>query len=400
MAQLIMRGKVWYARYQKDGKDVWCSTHTGDRRRAEAVLKRTIADAHGKTAIPDAMASLLAAFTHEEVAAAGDTQKLAELKAQRQRSAAALLAGTPDRITLEDAWDAWLASPKKRQPSDGTIESYRPAWTRFQKWAKAAPIQHLSEVTPAQAQRYAADLYSEGLASRTTAGQLKFLRSLFARLRIQAGLVENPWKDVVVPEIQQESRRALTAKELKSVGELAQGNMRGLILVGLLTGLRLGDAVQLRWSSVDLKRNVLDVMPGKTAYKRKRVQIPIAAPLAQFLRNQRITSRKEVFVFPKEAAQYQHNRTSVSRKFQTLFVAAGITTTEKIRGRKRVVVKVGFHSLRHSFVSICAAAGTPQHVLQSLVGHGSPAMTEIYTHTDMDQKRQAVAGLPGLLPAS
>jgi integrase len=59
-------------------------------------------------------------------------------------------------------------------------------------------------------------------------------------------------------------------------------------------------------------------------------------------------------------------------------------------------ILVSFHSLRHSFVSLAAAAGAPQHVIQALVGHGSPAMTAHYTHVDNDQRRKAIEALPVL----
>lgn len=46
-------------------------------------------------------------------------------------------------------------------------------------------------------------------------------------------------------------------------------------------------------------------------------------------------------------------------------------------------MRVGFHSLRHSFVSLCAKAKTPLHVVQKLVGHGSPLLTsDVYLHWD------------------
>ena len=58
-------------------------------------------------------------------------------------------------------------------------------------------------------------------------------------------------------------------------------------------------------------------------------------------------------------------------------------------------MRVGFHSLRHSFVSLCAKAKTPLHVVQKLVGHGSPLLTaEVYLHLDSEQKRDAIAALP------
>ena len=45
---------------------------------------------------------------------------------------------------------------------------------------------------------------------------------------------------------------------------------------------------------------------------------------------------------------------------------------------KRAVVEVGFHSLRYSYVSHNAEAGTPAAVIQRNAGHSNPAMTAHY----------------------
>jgi integrase len=41
---------------------------------------------------------------------------------------------------------------------------------------------------------------------------------------------------------------------------------------------------------------------------------------------------------------------------------------------KRAVVEIGFHSLRHSFVSMCRTSNVPLAVVESIVGHSNPAM--------------------------
>src|SRR5256885_568245 len=84
-----------------------------------------------------------------------------------------------------------------------------------------------------------------------------------------------------------------------------------------------------------------------------------------------------------------------------MFEECGIQTTEKAQHghRRRAIVRVGFHSLRHSFVSLCTKAKTPLHVVQKLVGHGSPAMTsDVYLHLDSEQKRDAIVALPQITP--
>jgi hypothetical protein len=59
-------------------------------------------------------------------------------------------------------------------------------------------------------------------------------------------------------------------------------------------------------------------------------------------------------------------------------------------------VEVGFHSLRHTFVSLCRAANAPLSVVESIVGHSNPAMTRHYTHTSEAAAGAAVAALPDI----
>ena len=57
---------------------------------------------------------------------------------------------------------------------------------------------------------------------------------------------------------------------------------------------------------------------------------------------------------------------------------------------------MGFHSLRHTFVSLCRAAGAPLSVVEAIVGHASPAVTRHYTHTGEAAARASVALLPSV----
>ena len=104
-----------------------------------------------------------------------------------------------------------------------------------------------------------------------------------------------------------------------------------------------------------------------------------------------------VYLFPEDAERHaKGDAWAISKGIQDHFTACGIQTTEKSDSahRTRAIVRVGFHSLRHSFVSLCAANRVPQVAIQELVGHGSPAMTELYSHADEGQKARAIAKLP------
>jgi site-specific recombinase XerD len=51
----------------------------------------------------------------------------------------------------------------------------------------------------------------------------------------------------------------------------------------------------------------------------------------------------------------------------------------------------GWHVLRHSFASNCAAAGVDQRVIDEWMGHQTEEMVVRYRHLFPDQQRQAIA---------
>ena len=77
-----------------------------------------------------------------------------------------------------------------------------------------------------------------------------------------------------------------------------------------------------------------------------------------------------------------------------IFKAAGIVTTVRVEGRTNRVPHATFHSLRHTFVSIAANSGVPIHIIQSIVGHESRAMTWHYYHENETALREAVDAIP------
>ena len=172
-----------------------------------------------------------------------------------------------------------------------------------------------------------------------------------------------------------------------------------LILIGIYTGLRLGDCCRLDWSQISLAQGVIQVVPRKTRRHHQRmVTIPIHPALGAALVGQQAYDNKMMVgpVLPGIAEMYGRARWRVSQELSRIFKQANITMSVRLEGRKRKTPEATFHSLRHTFVSFAANAGVPLHVVQSIVGHESTAMTRHYYHENIDALKSAVAAIPTL----
>jgi integrase len=195
------------------------------------------------------------------------------------------------------------------------------------------------------------------------------------------------------------SRRELTIDELRKICQAATGELQTLLALGIYSGLRLGDCATLRWGEVDLPRGMIRRIPNKTARRNpKPVIIPIHPILRDMLSITPLNKRSE-YVLPEMAALYIHRTDMVTDMVQRHFKACGITLHKPGTGTdgKRAVIEVGFHSLRHTFVSLCRESNAPLSVVESIVGHSSPAMTRHYTHVGELAAGRAVALLPSVM---
>ena len=72
----------------------------------------------------------------------------------------------------------------------------------------------------------------------------------------------------------------------------------------------------------------------------------------------------------------------------------GIETTRVPEGRTRAISVKDLHSCRHTFCYYAGLAGIPLAVVQSIVGHMSPAMTAHDTaHATIEDKRRSMERL-------
>ncbi len=284
-------------------------------------------------------------------------------------------------LLIARAWDAYLTNGNRPDTGTDTQARYFGYWDRLWKWLSVnrPALKYLREIDQQTAQDYAATLNGGTVSPNTYNKHTGFLRLFFRVLKDPARITENPFEPIRRKNLKPNTRRELTIAELHTLLESATGELQTLFYIGTFTGLRLGDCCSLTWGEVDLDRGLI----------RKGYVLPRFAELYTY----------------RNAEGRPVKQPDISNEIQAHFTACGIQTTkagtgsvkdpetgkEKSTG-KRAVVEVGFHSLRHTFVSLHAERGTPQAVVQAVVGHGSPAMTAHYTHIGEETARR-VAGV-------
>lgn len=331
------------------------------------------------------------------------------VKTLEQKTAEAVEIANPP-LRIADAWDTFIKSPARPDSGERTISDYKGYYSAFVDWLdkECGELVYLRDISRDTAGKYAAYMTSSGKSPNTFNKHTGFLKMLYRVLADQIRTKANPFAGITRKKLKTESRRELTIEELYRVLNEAEGDLALLLNLGTFTGLRLGDCCTLHWGEIDLVKRVIRRIPNKTASKNpKPVLVGIPGPLYELL-NAIPANRRKGFLLPQIAAVYSdiNRRPTITRHIQAHFEKCGIQTQKTGTGKykdpatgeikdtgKRAVVEVGFHSLRHTYVSLHAERGTPQAVIQGNVGHGNPAMTRHYTHIGEAAARNTAAVL-------
>lgn len=313
--------------------------------------------------------------------------------------------GLGDRtLALAEVWREYEKSPNRRDLAASTLNAKRVIWMHFAEWMELnhPEITHLNYLTRVSIAEYLR-VMRVNHSSGTYNNRVCVLREVCRVLAEQAGIEEDPWKGVRLLDDDSHTRREFTIDELQRVvasAERAKGSWRMLFLIGIYTGLRLGDCCCLHWREVDLARGIIQVLPRKVRKHRhgRPVTIPIHNELRLALTQLKgIEDGRDGYVMKDMSEWYLgQERWRVSVGLEKIFREARIVTSIQIEGRRTRTPDATFHSLRHTFVSLSANAGVPLPIVQSIVGHSSTAMTRHYYHENEMELRRAIATIPSL----
>lgn len=221
-----------------------------------------------------------------------------------------------------------------------------------------------------------------GNSAKTIRNAVILLHQIFAFAQRKRWCEANPCDGVDRPRVEDSTEiHFLTTDEIEallravSLDDPSGPTDRVLYLTAVMSGLRQGELLALRWRDIDwtagrirVRRNYVRGHWVTPKSKRGSRSVPLADRLAGELERlfQRSNYRGDddlVFAHPHTGQVLDHS--ALVRRFKAALRAG------KVR-------QVRFNDLRHSFATAMAAAGVPMRTLQEWMGHRDFKTTTIY----------------------
>jgi integrase len=202
------------------------------------------------------------------------------------------------------------------------------------------------------------------------------LSSAFTKAVQWGYLTENPFKKVSKPKAREVQPAYFTEDDFRLfLSVVADKDFRELCITGLLTGLRLGELLALKWSDINFTSKVIQVRNSETftTKTKKNRTVPMNEELYRLLRGRKDNVKFECENIFYSADGKQLKEGTVSQKFKRYVRRTGLND------------RLHFHSLRHSFASALVLSGVSLYAVSKLLGHSTSKTTEIYSHLSPQQ---------------
>lgn len=192
-------------------------------------------------------------------------------------------------------------------------------------------------------------------------------------------ILRNPANDATLPRLERKERPVLGYDEIvQFLEEHEHDRLAPLWAVLATCGLRIGEAVALRWK--DISDGYLTVVDGKTPNARR--QIPLLDSTEEMLMAHRNRQREERLA---AGPGWEGPAPSEGLVFRRLNGRA-ITQSEAYGQLQKALEESNLpqmrvHDLRHSAATFMMQAGVPIEVVSRIIGHASiSTTTDIYGH--------------------
>jgi integrase len=355
---LMKRGRIWYVRLQRDGKDFWKSTKT-----EKVTLAREIRD-----------------------------KILSGIKAEEEKREIP----PEQRLTFKQFVEKW-EQIKTGSVKPSTMSRYKNIITCFLE--PQFGDKPFSQITTQELVEFASERMRQVAAPKTAINQIALLKMIFREARRWGYLKIDPAVEVERPRNRDHEIEILTPKELSLLIVNSEYHYRTAFRTAIMTGVRAGELWGLQWPDFQpatkqlyIRRTVWNgqFQTPKTKNAKRAIDLPDELVHELRIWRPRCPPNEHNLMFPSPERSITQHDNMMKRIFIPALQKAGLR-------------QVSFHSLRHSNASIRIKKGQNLKYLSKQMGHSSVAFTlDVYGHLFKDDQeflREQAGLLAGALPA-
>ena len=280
--------------------------------------------------------------------------------------------------TLNDLWTEYSASKSHLK----RLTDQRSWYNRYLR----APLGNkpLNAISGRDIDRVTTSILNEG--KRSTAVHVLELFKRLIKFGADRNLCAPLSFKVIIPRYDDRKTEDLSSEQLirllTVLAEEKDRQVADLMSLILCTGIRKSEALRLQRQDIDLDKNFITIRDPKGGTNET---IPMNETAIKILSS--IPRTDSPYIFPNKSGGHRH-RNAFAKQLRRIRKEAGIPDSFR-----------PLHGLRHVYASMLASSGkVDMYVLQKLLTHKSPRMTQRYAHLRDESLRKAAAVIDDLIP--
>lgn len=309
------------------------------------------------------------------------------------------------QITLERFVETWLDGKElARRPL--TVEQYRQICR--QHILPSMGKLRLQEIQPGNIKKLYLAKKIEGRGPRTVQLIHTILHNVLQQAVREGILGRNPTEAVERPKVEKTEMQILTEEQARRFIIATMRNRYGMLFfLALITGMRQGELLGLKWADLDWDKGLLNVqrqlqrsrgrgpqlVPPKTQAGRRQIKLGQASL-------ERLGKHKEEQAEMRTAqgARWEENELIFPNSLGKPMSSANLFEDFKQFLRDNTLPDIRFHDLRHTSISFLLDMGTPVNTVQQRSGHSKASITtDTYGHSMAHSQDEAAERIEELI---
>jgi len=285
-------------------------------------------------------------------------------------------------VSIVQLVEGYLLAVQAKSVAPKTEWKYRADLDKLKDYCGQTDITQARRFSEDDLYRYRRWLAEQGYADKTVHGAVILAKQLFKWAWRQRLLRDYRLAAVTLPKAKARPQPCFTSAQVDQLIEGAPCDEKLAFALMGYGGLRIGEAVQLRWEDLHAKGSQYTMIhvrrggSGDTTKDKDERFVPVHPKVASLLGR----PRKQIGPVLSEITER-----NLLKRLKSLCAASGFGNARQFK----------LHSFRHHFASLCANHHVAYRKALAWLGHSSSEMLDLYYHLHDEDSQQAMMALAG-----